>query len=64
MVGRPRKEQRKIREAIYFEPELHAWLKERAKERKCTISVLMNVIVDEKRRAEICTGTNPSNGRS
>jgi len=52
MAGRPPKEDKKIREAIYFEPELLAWLKENAYRQKCTVSVVVNVLVEKERNAE------------
>lgn len=52
MAGRPPKKDKKIREAIYFEPDLHKWLIEKAEERKCTVSVVVNVLVEEKMKEE------------
>lgn len=49
MAGRPPKEDKKIREAIYFEPDLLAWLKEKAEKQKCTVSVIVNVMVAQER---------------
>lgn len=44
-AGRPPKKNKKIREAIYFEPELLEWLKEQAENEKCTVSIYVNKIV-------------------
>lgn len=52
MAGRPPKQDKKIREAIYFEPELLEWLREEAEKQKCTVSIIVNQIVDEKRAAD------------
>lgn len=52
MAGRPPKEDKKIREAIYFEPDLLAWLKEKADKQKCTVSVLVNVMVEKEKSTE------------
>lgn len=52
MAGRPAKADKKIREAIYFEPELLEWLRERAEEQKCTVSVIVNKLVDDKKTTE------------
>lgn len=52
MAGRPPKKEKKIREAIYFEPELIEWLREEAEKQKCTVSVVVNQIVDAKRTAD------------
>ena len=52
MAGRPPKENKKVREAIYFEPELMEWLREEADKRKCTVSVLVNIIVEEKMKED------------
>ncbi|MEK3699381.1 MULTISPECIES: hypothetical protein [unclassified Paenibacillus] len=51
MAGRPPKAEgeKKIREAIYFEPELLEWLREEADREKCTVSVIVNRITAEKR---------------
>lgn len=49
MAGRPPKQDKKIREAIYFEPELLEWLREIADKEKCTVSVIVNRMVDEKK---------------
>lgn len=48
MAGRPPKADRKIREAIYFEPHLLEWLRARADEQKTTVSVIVNVLTEEK----------------
>lgn len=52
MAGRPKKDEseKKIREAIYFEPELLGWLRDEADRKKCTVSVVVNLLVEEKRR--------------
>lgn len=52
MAGRPPKKDKKIREAIYFEPELLQWLRDKAEKQKCTVSVIVNVLVDEKKKSE------------
>ncbi|MHB1651375.1 MAG: hypothetical protein ACYCVD_02725 [Desulfitobacteriaceae bacterium] len=52
MAGRPTKEDKKIREAIYFEPELLAWLQEKAEKQKCTVSVIVNLLVEKEKNAE------------
>lgn len=52
MAGRPPKKEKKIREAIYFEPALLSWLKEEAAKQKCTVSVIVNQLVDEKMKTE------------
>lgn len=52
MAGRPTKSDKKIREAIYFEPELLAWLQEKAEKQKCTVSVIVNVLVEKEKDAE------------
>lgn len=48
MVGRPSKENKKVREAIYFEPDLLDWLKEKAEKQRSTVSVVINGLVAEK----------------
>lgn len=55
MAGRPKKDEseKKIREAIYFEPELLEWLRQEANFKKCTVSIIVNQLVEEKK--EICT---------
>jgi len=50
--GRPAKQDKKIREAIYFEPELLAWLQDRAEKQKCTVSVIVNVMVEKEKNAK------------
>lgn len=52
MAGRPPKEDKKVREAIYFEPELLEWLRTKADEQKCTVSVIVNQIVDKAKTTE------------
>jgi hypothetical protein len=52
MAGRPPKDDKKIREAIYFEPDLLEWLREKADKQKCTVSVVVNVLVEEKKSME------------
>ncbi|MGG4353342.1 hypothetical protein [Paenibacillus lautus] len=42
MAGRPTKADKKIREAIYFEPELLEWLRELAESNDRTVSVEVN----------------------
>lgn len=50
--GRPIKQDKKLREAIYFEPELLAWLQEKAAKQKCTVSVIVNILVEKEKDAE------------
>ena len=50
MAGRPAKEDKKIREAIYFEPELLAWLRAKAEKQKCTVSVIVNLLVEKEKK--------------
>lgn len=54
MAGRPKKaeEDKKIREAIYFEPLLHDWLKGMADDEGCTVSVIVNRIVKKAKEQE------------
>lgn len=52
MAGRPPKADKKIREAIYFEPALLEWLQQRAEEQKTTVSVIVNLITEEKIKKE------------
>jgi len=52
MAGRPPKSDKKIREAIYFEPELLAWLQDKAEKQKCTVSVIVNVMTEKEKNAE------------
>ncbi|MCZ8512433.1 hypothetical protein O9H85_08295 [Paenibacillus filicis] len=49
MAGRPKKDEKKIREAIYFDPDLLEWLKEKAEKKRSTVSVVVNGIVAEKK---------------
>jgi len=51
MAGRPPKPpaEKKVREAIYFEPHLLEWLREQAANQKVTVSVLVNQIVEKAR---------------
>lgn len=58
MAGRPKKDEseKKIREAIYFEPELLEWLRQEANFKKCTVSIVVNLLVEEKK--EIYTLNN------
>jgi hypothetical protein len=48
MAGRPPKADKKVREAIYFEPHLLEWLQERAEAQKTTVSVIVNLLTEEK----------------
>lgn len=50
MAGRPplQEDEKKLREAIYFEPHLLSWLESEAKRDKCTVSVIVNKLVQEK----------------
>lgn len=52
MAGRPPKpdSEKKVREAVYFEPELLEWLREEAARKKCTVSVVVNQLVEERRK--------------
>lgn len=52
MAGRPPKQDKKIREAIYFEPDLLDWLKARADAQKCTVSVIVNLLVEKAKERE------------
>lgn len=52
MAGRPSKADKKIREAIYFEPELLEWLQMKAGKQKCTVSVIVNLLVEKEKDAE------------
>lgn len=52
MAGRPPKNDKKIREAIYFEPELLDWLRDKAEKQKCTVSVIVNVLVDKEKSSD------------
>ncbi|MNP00795.1 hypothetical protein D3C76_925910 [compost metagenome] len=52
MAGRPTKQDKKIREAIYFEPDLLEWLREQADKEKCTVSVIVNRIADKAKTTE------------
>ncbi len=49
MAGRPPKHDKKIREAIYFEPHLLAWLKKKADENKTTTSAIVNLLVEKEK---------------
>ena len=53
MAGRPPKPatEKKIREAIYFEPHLLEWLRELAAEQKVTVSVVVNRLVEKAKEA-------------
>lgn len=53
MAGRPIKEDKKIREAIYFEPELLAWVEEKAEKQKCSTSVIVNLLVEKEKNLEL-----------
>ena len=50
MAGRPPKADKKIREAIYFEPDLLQWLKEKSDKQKTTVSVIVNLMVEEAKK--------------
>lgn len=55
MAGRPKvpDHEKKVREAIYFEPHILKWLREKAQEQKCTVSVVVNRLSeDEMNRQE------------
>ncbi|MBW7475968.1 hypothetical protein K0T92_14575 [Paenibacillus oenotherae] len=52
MAGRPPKADKKIREAIYFEPPLLEWLQQRADKQKTTVSVIVNLITEEMIKRE------------
>lgn len=53
-LGRPPKDEqeKKIRESIYFEPELLAWLRQKADAQKCTVSVVVNLLVEKQKEQE------------
>ncbi|WP_217597189.1 hypothetical protein [Cohnella sp. GbtcB17] len=55
MAGRPPKpkEEKKIREAIYFEPHLLAWLQQQAEKEKCTVSVIVNRLTEKEISASL-----------
>lgn len=50
-AGRPPKEEKKEREAIYFEPRLLAWLRVKAG-KHMTVSALVNMIVEKEMKKE------------
>lgn len=50
-MGRPPKEEKKEREAIYFEPGLLAWLRAKAG-KHMTVSALVNMIVEKEMKKE------------
>ncbi|MEK3849955.1 MULTISPECIES: hypothetical protein [Paenibacillus] len=52
MAGRPPKKDKKVREAIYFEPELLEWLQEKAEKQKCTVSVIVNQMAEKAKEQE------------
>jgi len=52
MAGRPPKQDKKIREAIYFEPELMEWLRDKADKQKCTVSVIVNLLIEKAKEQE------------
>lgn len=47
MAGRPPKADKKIREAIYFEPHILEWLRSIADNEDRTVSVIVNRICAE-----------------
>jgi hypothetical protein len=49
-IGRPKKpdNERRVRESVYFDPDVLKWLKERSEKREASISSLVNVIVKER----------------
>ncbi|SPF51239.1 hypothetical protein SBF1_50123 [Candidatus Desulfosporosinus infrequens] len=49
--GRPIKSDKKIREAIYFEPEILAWLQEKAEKQRRTVSVIVNILIEKEKNA-------------
>jgi len=53
MAGRPPKPptEKKIREAIYFEPHLLEWLRWLATEQKVTVSVIVNRLIERAKEA-------------
>jgi hypothetical protein len=48
MAGRPSKLDKKIREAIYFEPDLLDWIRQQAEEKKTTTSTIINLLVEKE----------------
>ncbi|MEK8128629.1 hypothetical protein WMW72_12000 [Paenibacillus filicis] len=52
MGGRPPKADKKIREAIYFEPALLEWLKVMAEEQRCTVSVIVNRLTEKAKEQQ------------
>lgn len=49
MAGRPSKTDKKLREAIYFEPHLLEWLKQQAESNKTTTSAIINLLVEKEK---------------
>lgn len=52
MAGRPPKSDKKIREAIYFEPHLLEWLQKEAMSKKTTVSILVNLQTESAMKKE------------
>lgn len=48
-MARPKSANKKKAESIYFEPELHDWLKEKAEAEERTISYLVNKIISAEK---------------
>jgi len=53
MAGRPPKPptEKKIREAVYFEPHLLDWLRVLAEQEKVTVSVIVNRLIEKVKEA-------------
>lgn len=53
-MGRPAipDEKKKVRESIYFAPDVHKWLKERAGTREASISSFLNIVVRDRMQKE------------
>jgi histone deacetylase complex regulatory component SIN3 len=53
MAGRPPKpaSEKKIREAVYFDPHLLEWLRDLAEREKVTVSVVVNRLVEKAKEA-------------
>lgn len=53
-TGRPvlPESERKIRESIYFAPDIHKWLESRSEVREASISSFVNVVLRERMKKE------------
>ena len=49
IIARPKSENKKKAESIYFDPEIHAWLKQVAEEEERTVSYIVNKIVSDEK---------------